>query len=302
MSREGSLDRAALAAAAITALGWGLTGAVIRMLPPISPVSVTAARLLLAAIVTLPLVPLLFAGNTDIWRVWRQPAAYALAGLLAGYYLLATAAFQLAPVAEAALLLSTPPLYVVLWHRCSGRRSARVEAVGAVTALSGLVLLLAPQWSLAGPDLTDRISGDVLALLASLLVAVYALYFRSMAADARQPHAGGLTLMTFALGAVVLAAVHMTMDAAPLRGFGAAELPLWAVLGVVCTALPSAGYAFASRRLPAVITTSVSLLLPLLAALFAYLLLGESVPPSALPGAALVLTGIGLILRRSAPR
>lgn len=299
MSRAHALDGAALVAATVTALGWGLTGPVIRLLPPVSPVSVTAARLLLALIVTAPVLFVLYRRGSGVWRVWRQPLAYGLALLLAGYYLFATAAFQLAPVAEVALLLSTPPLYVVILHRCAGQAAARTELGGALLALSGLAWLLAPQWSLAQPGFALRLVGDGLALAASLLVAVYALLYRSAEARGCAPQVGGVMVMTFALGAAALVAVHILTTGKPYEGFHAAVLPLWLVLGILCTALPSLGYGFASRRLPAVVTTSVSLLLPLLAAGFAFALLGERVAPRALPGAVLVLAGIALILRRS---
>lgn len=303
MNEGRGLDRGALLAAAVTAVGWGLTGAVIRLLPPVPAISVTAARLLVASLVTLPVLWLLAGTDRLVWRVWRQPSAYGLGALLAGYYWLATAAFQLAPVGEVALLLSTPPLYVVIWYQLSGGRPGRGEIGGAVIAIAGLGLLLAPQWAMPTQDPGARVTGDVLALCASALVAIYALYYRAMEASACAPHVGGVMLLTFVIGASLLGLLQAVVPhTTPAPGFGVSDLPLLAALGVLCTALPSAAYAYAARRLPAVVTTSVSLLLPILAALFAFLLLGEGVPATAVPGAALVLAGIGLILRRSRAR
>ena len=303
MNARRGLDRGALLAAVVTAVGWGLTGVVIRLLPPVSPISVTAARLLVASLITLPVLCILVGADRSVWRVWRQPSAYGLGALLAGYYWLATAAFQLAPVAEVALLLSTPPLYVVIWYQLSGGRPGRGEIGGAVVAIAGLGLLLAPQWTMPTQDPGARVTGDVLALCASALVAIYALYYRAMEARACAPHVGGVMLLTFVMGASLLGMLQaVALEAVPGMGFDPSDLPLLVVLGALCTALPSAAYAFASKRLPAVVTTSISLLLPLLAALFAFLLLDESVPPTAVPGAALVLAGIGLILRRGRSR
>ena len=76
--------------------------------------------------------------------VAKQASAYALASLLVGYYLLATAAFQLAPVAEVAVLLSTSPVFVLSIRRLRGEPVRRRQAAGALLALSGIAIVVAP--------------------------------------------------------------------------------------------------------------------------------------------------------------
>jgi len=51
------------------------------------------------------------AKRSSLLETLKNSFGYALASLLTGYYLLATAAIQLAPVAEVALLLSTPTAF-----------------------------------------------------------------------------------------------------------------------------------------------------------------------------------------------
>jgi len=82
--------------------------------------------------VVLPILGLLRSSRRSFRSALRHPAAYVLALLLAGYYLLATAAFQMAPVAEVALLLSTPPLFVLAFRRVRGDIPGRAEIAGAV--------------------------------------------------------------------------------------------------------------------------------------------------------------------------
>ena len=68
-------------------------------------------------------------------------------------------------------------------------------------------------------------------------------------------------------------------------------------LAVLCTAIPS--FAFASERLPSVVTATISLLIPLFAAAFAFVILGERISSTVIPGSVLVLAGIVLILRHN---
>ena len=75
-----------------------------------------------------------------------------------------------------------------------------------------------------------------------------------------------------------------------------AHIALLLGLGFLCTTIPSLGFAYASRRLPAVASASILLLIPLFVALFAYLLLGEALPPSLPLGGSLVLGGLAWML------
>jgi drug/metabolite transporter, DME family len=108
-------------AAGLTAVMWALTGIFVRLLPAVSPLAVTPGRLLGAPIVALSIFATSSAKRSSLNEAIKNPVAYALAFLLAGYYLLATAAFQLAPVPEVAVLLSTPPLFVLALRRTALR-------------------------------------------------------------------------------------------------------------------------------------------------------------------------------------
>jgi len=58
-------------------------------------------------------------------------------------------------------------------------------------------------------------------------------------------------------------------------------------------------FAFASERLPSVVTATISLLIPVFAGAFAFVILGEKVPVTTIPGSLLVVIGIVTILRQS---
>jgi drug/metabolite transporter (DMT)-like permease len=219
---------------------------------------------------------------------------------LAGYYLLATAAFQLAPVAEVALLLSTPPLFVLALRRIRGDIPKVLEVLGAGLAVLGIGFILTPRLALTEGAVNARLMGDTLAVCAALLTASYAYLYRQMAKNDAAPEPASVTLMTFVLGSAVLITLAALIPAAnPVGVLRGSKLLLLAVLSVFCTAIPSFAFAFASKRLPPLVTATISLLIPLFAGVFAYLILGEKVSLTTIPGSAFVLAGIVMILRQN---
>ncbi len=271
-------DRHAYAAAGLTAALWGLTGIFVRLLPPFAPEVVTAGRLAVALAVALPLLALSSGGRQAMRNALGHPLAYLLALLLAGYYLLATAAFQLAPVAEVALLLSTPPLFVLVYRSLSGDRPARHELAGALLAVAGMTVILAPRLDLSHAVADARLTGDGLAIGAAALTAGYAWLYRGLAQRSTAPGSLGVTFLTFLLGSIALAGPVIAGGVGGDLVADSGQLSLLLGLGVLCTAIPSLGFAYASRRLAPVATASISLFIPLFAALFAHLVLHVSMP------------------------
>jgi Cys-tRNA(Pro)/Cys-tRNA(Cys) deacylase len=143
-----------------------------------------------------------------------------------------------------------------------------------------------------------RLIGDALAICAALLTAFYAYAYRELGKKGLALGSSSITFMTFSLGSVVLMAVACLVPATiSWEALSGTNLPLFLGLAVLCTAIPSFTFAFASKRLPPVVTATISLLIPLFASAFAYLILGEKVPSTAIPGSALVIVGIVMILR-----
>ena len=106
--------------------------------------------------------------------------------------------------------------------------------------------------------------------------------------------------MTFALGSVALIAVGWVLPTTiSLTPFSGANLLIFVGLAILCTAIPSFAFAFASARLPSVVTAAISLLIPLFAAAFAFVILRERVSSTAIFGSVLVVAGVVMILRPS---
>ena len=291
-------ERNALWFAALTSLTWGLTGVFVRLLPPIPPLTITAGRLVIALVAALPVFLVVRGARHSIKGALRHRASYTLALLLAGYYLLATAAFQMAPVAEVALLLSTPPLFVLAIRRVRGESSSRAEIGGALLALTGIVIILAPRISFAESQTSQHLYGDIIAICAAALTAIYAYTYRLLSESGRSPESVGVSLLTFAIGGMGLAlAVILKPTPSGVSALDSSALLVFLGLGILSTAVPSLGFAIASKRLPAIITAMISLFIPLFSGLFAFLILGERLSIMFLVGCVLVLLGVAVIIR-----
>lgn len=292
-----NVDHQALAAAAITAVTWGLTGIFIRLLPSHSQLVITAGRLAIALAVSVAILGLSAELRAGLRAVWRRPLAYALAALLTAYYLLATAAFQMAPVAEVALLLSTPTLFVLGFRTLRKDLPTHWEIAGALIALGGIATIMAPrlQTSAAhGPHL----AGDALALCAAVLTASYAFLSRIQTEKGNPLDSGGISVLTFLIGSVplgILAAMQSGESAWTWPKDIVEWLP-WLGLGVLSTAIPTLGYAWASRRLPATASATISLFIPLFAGFFAWLILDDALSPLFVAGCSMVLGGVAMIV------
>jgi drug/metabolite transporter, DME family len=293
------MQKNALLAAGLTSLMWGLTGIFVRLLPSLPPLTVTAGRLLVALVIVLPIFGMVRRSRQDFRSALERPIAYVLAMLLAGYYLLATAAFQMAPVAEVALLLSTPPLFILSFRRIRGDIPNRTEIGGAMLAVAGIGLILVPGMSFAGSSSIHHLMGNMLAVCAAGLTALYAYTYRILHERGVAPETIGVSLLTFSLGSIILVLMaSLAPTPSGLDTLNGHALLVFLGLGVLSTAIPSIGFALASKRLPSVVTAMISLFIPMFAGLFAFLILGEKLSSMFIPGSILVLGGIALILRQ----
>ncbi|MBX9849286.1 MAG: DMT family transporter [Rhodocyclaceae bacterium] len=289
----------ALGAAALTAIAWGLTGIFVFLLPPVSAFWIAGGRLLIGALCVFPWLLFSAAARQALCEAARTPVAYIFVGLLSVYYLSATSGFQHAPVAEVALLLCTAPIFVLLLRRIRGDIPTRREVGGAVLALIGLAWILAPR--LLGSQDSDHenhLLGDVLAIAAAACTALYADIYARLNRKQRAPSPLGTTLLTLMAGSVVLLLVPVLVGMPLPAEVRSDTHALWLLLGlgVLCTGIPSLSFAFASQHLPPLVTATISLLIPVFAALFAALFLSQVLPLSMLPGSLVLLSGVALVL------
>ncbi len=221
----------------------------------------------------------------------------ALTGVLfAGDLLALHASISLTSIANAVLFLNSQPIWVVLgaWLLFRQRVSVRF-LFGLALALAGAVLVIGASLTLAH----DRLVGDALGVLSGVFYAAYIL----VAVRLRARH-GSLSVMLWTsmaaspilLFAAWVAGVALWPDS--LRGLG-----LMLMLALVGQVAGNGLIVYALAHLPPAFSAVALLSQPLLAALFAWALLGESLGTMQALGIGTVLAGIWVcyLASRAAP-
>jgi hypothetical protein len=106
-------------------------------------------------------------------------------------------------------------------------------------------------------------AGDALALAAATVSALYVTQLRAAALAGRSPDAVGIAMRTSVIGAIAAAALAGARGTLSDYGITIHEWSMLILLGAFSTAVPTVAYSVASRRLPAAVTTSLSLLTPI---------------------------------------
>lgn len=257
-----------------------------------SAAAVTSVRVALAAVLLVPLVALLRPGalrfrSADAWLL----LAYGVLGV-AGVQLFFFLAVARVPVGVAMVLVNLAPALVALWVRVvRGVRLPPLVWVGIGLAVAGLAVV-ARVWAGGGLDLLGVAAG-----LASAVCS--AGYFLLGERGANRHDALGMTAAGLVVGAVVLAVLcppwtlpFGLLDSSSTLG------PVWLVLlglAVAGTALPYLAGLRALRDLPPARASVLSVVEPLVAAVLAWLLVGQTLGAAQLAGAVVMLAGAVLV-------
>jgi drug/metabolite transporter (DMT)-like permease len=279
-------DRLGLAAALVASVAWGFTGIFIHLLQSQPPMTIVVGRLIVASVVLWMVLVLRRPGRSHLRWSWPSLA-------MAAYYVLATEAFARAPVVEVTLLVGMSPVLALTIDRLRGRRVPAPQFVGVILAVGGLVAFLLPGKTLADP----KLSGDLLALGAATVSAVYAIQLRRMAGSDSPSDPVCVAAIACLVGAIAGAALVGIFGSPTYPSFTVRGVGYLVLLGALSTALPTAAFSIASARLPAFLTTSFGLSTPLFTALFAGIVLQEWPALSTLPGALITLLGLALVVR-----
>ena len=193
-------------------------------------------------------------------------------------------------VANATLLVNFMPIFVTIgaWLLLD-QRVSRTFLVGLGAAMLGATLIIGTSFSLS----LHSLRGDLLALLAALFYASYILTVARLRRD--------FSVATILIwSGVVACAVLLPLTLLSGERFIPYDAGGWLVLIALALVSHIGGQgliAFALAHLPAAFSSVSLLLQPVLATLFAWVLLNELLGPVQAMGGALVLLGI-LIARR----
>lgn len=280
------LDRRGLAGGLLATATWALTGTFIHLVPGLDAPTVAVVRLLASAAVLLAFQ--VSRDRTAIWPAVPWVGVFSMAA----YYVMATEAFTRAPVVEVTLLVGSAPVVTLAVEVLSGRRVRPLRVVGVLLSVTGLAAFLIP----AMREAPRSMVGYGFAIGAACVSALYVTTLRARASRGVSVDAIAIATRASLVGATASALiVAFGTDVGAIR-WSARDLGVLLLLGVVSTAVPTVAYGEASKRLPPTVTTSLSLLTPLFAALIAGLTLGEWPAPARLPGCALAFVGIGMVV------
>jgi drug/metabolite transporter (DMT)-like permease len=170
-----------------------------------------------------------------------------------------------------------------------GERPSRATLLALPVVLAGVVLISGVIGE--GAYGADPALGVVLGLLTALCYAGYLLLIRLGGRDARRP-AGPVAIATLSTAAVAVLAGSVTgdLDLTP----GPASLAWLALLGVTSQSIGYLCISISLPRLPAVITSIILLVQPVMTVGLSMVLLGERPSPAQLIGVALVIGGIAV--------
>jgi len=275
-------DGRAVAMVLIAAVLWGTTGTA-RALGPAdaAPLAVGAVRIAIGGAL---LVLIALARGTLFATRWPLVPAIIAAVAVAIYQLSFFEGVARAGVAVGTILaIGSAPAFAgfFAWFTLRERPTTRWLASTAI-ATTGLVLLVLP-----GASATLEMSAVALPLIAGAGYAVYA------TASKRLLRVGdnvAVAAIAFGGGALLLVPVLLVVDLRWLTEPRGAIVAL--ELGVVATAIAYILFTAALVRLPVSWGATLSLAEPLTASLLGLAILGESLAPLQLAGAALVATGL----------
>jgi len=195
-------------------------------------------------------------------------------------------------VANSAIEANLAPIFVtlgawLLWRE----RFTRLFLAALALTLLGAALLIGPNVNIGGRSLL----GDALGVLTAVFYAAYMLAVKSATSSASTARI--MAISTTVAAAVLAPYALMTADAMLPQ-----DLHGWLVLAGLALVSQVAGQsliAYGFAHLPASFSSVTLLLQPVLAALYAWAILGEGMGAVQMAGAAVVLAGIWLARRGS---
>jgi drug/metabolite transporter (DMT)-like permease len=208
--------------------------------------------------------------------------------LLAGHFATWVPSVTLTSVATATALVSTSPIWTAMLAARAGRPVGRQVWIGILVAVAGAVLV-------TGADVTvsaEAVFGDVLALIGGVFAAAY------MTVGERVRATVSTTVYTAICYPVCAAALLLACLVGGVRLAGY-EPAAWLLLAAVTIGPQFLGHSLFNRVLDSLSATVVSVAALLEvpgAALLALVFLDQVPTLLALPGLALLLVGVGVVL------
>lgn len=212
--------------------------------------------------------------------------------MLAVHFGLWIPSLRMTSVTAATALVTTSPLFIMAADRLAGRRVPRGVLLGVLSALAGVLVITGFDASSSSRALT----GDLMALGGGAAGAAYTLLGASVR---RTVSTTGYTTLAYSVCALALLPVCL-LGGVSLSGYAPRT---WVELAVLTVTAQLLGHSLLNRALRSLGATTVALAILLEvpgAALVAWAFWGQVPPPATVPGAALLLLGLAVVVRSGA--
>ena len=284
--------RVAVLAFALLVFFWGsVWGAIEVGLQYAPPLLFAGARMLICGAV-LTLAALVWGGPANVRDGWPVYLLLAIFNV-ALFYGLQTLAVLFMPSGTAAVVVYLQPVLVgFLSYPVLGEALSAAKVVGLLLGFSGVVVVSAG--SLSGASLGTPL-GVALGVASAVFWAIGTVYFKG--------YAGRLPLLwavggPFVLGGVCITGLGLALEAPSGITWTGTFVASLLYVSLVGTALAWVLWLGLIRAGEASRVSAYVFFVPLVAVVLGALFLGETVGPSLLVGAALVVSGIYLVNRR----
>ncbi len=284
---------------ALCALLWASTGIFVKLLRDLDVTIMLFGRFALASALVLIVSRFLTIKRDALSGKIRLITAL----LMVFYYVSATYAFYLAPVAVAALMVATAPLFTLVIRLLKKETICRHEIIGFGMAFIGLVVFLGQSSPPTTADLFNTLTGALLGLLAALLRALYSSVLwsyqqRGHPISTQQSNRDILLLGTLLLIPFVIRAPSAWLIFDPLSAWWSNLLGLLG-LAWLATYIPNVLNSMASVAINPTLHNMIGMSTPIAASIMAWVFLGE--PQTLLSVAAMLWVLLGISLSMISP-
>lgn len=276
-------------------LVWGSTYLAIRVTVETMPPLLTASARFLAAGLVIYLVLLALRGRKGVHITKGEAfgATFVGTALLLGGNGIVTIAEQYVPSALTALLIASVPLWVVVLRVLTRDRVPLGTLVGVAVGFAGVAVLVLPDGESGGASL----GYSLLIVGASISWAAGSFYSKRVPLPA-DPFLS--TSMQMLLGGAVMGVVGLVRGEAAgmdVSRFSGASLAGFVYLIVAGSLLAFTAYVWLLQNASISKVATYAYVNPIVAILLGWLILGESITPLILGGAALIVAGVATIVR-----
>lgn len=266
----------------------------------VPPFALAYWRWMLAFLLFLPVVgPDLWRHRSAIAAEWRDLLVLGILGMgICGAFVYIGA--DTTSATNIGLIFGTAPIIIAgAATLIYGEPMGRAKAAGILISLLG-VLIIVFRGDLSALRTLTFVAGDMWIVTSALAWAIYSVMLRHRPGTL-PPHTRFSATMLF--GALALLPFYIVESAqGNLPAFNRETVAAVLVVAVVPGLAAYLGYARIQRSLGAGSTGLILYLAPSYAALFGWVILGETLEPYHFAGAALILPGIFLSTRRHRPR